>query len=264
MQPFARNPVPALVGVVHLLPLPGAPAGSPGPDAVVERARADADALARGGADAVMVENFGDAPFAADRVDAATVAMMTRVALAVRDIAPTLPIGINVLRNDARAALAVAAVVGAAFIRVNVHVGTMVTDQGPITGDARGTLLERNRLGARVAVAADVLVKHAVPLGDWTLEDAARDTHHRGRADALIITGRGTGLPIADDDLDRARAAVPDAVVWVGSGTTPERAAALRGRADAAIVGTWLHEGADLSRPIDRHRVRAMREALQG
>ena len=46
------------------------------------------------------------------------------------------PVRRDVLRNDARAALAVAAATGAAFIRVNVHAGAVVADQGILEGEA--------------------------------------------------------------------------------------------------------------------------------
>jgi membrane complex biogenesis BtpA family protein len=222
-----------LIGVVHLLPFPGSPRRSPGLDA-----------------------------FEAGPVAPATVAAMTLAARAVRQAAPGLRLGVNVLRNDARAAVGIAAAVGAAFVRINVHVGAMVTDQGVIEGRARDTLLERARLAADVRIVADVLVKHAVPLGPWSLEDAARDTAHRGLADVLVVTGSGTGRPTDPSHLARVRAAVPDVPVWVGSGLDPDGVAAM-GPLDGAIVGTWLHRDADLDAPLDVARVRAMVEALR-
>jgi len=258
--PVAGNGTRPLIGVVHLLPLPGGPQASPGLEAVLTRAAADARALLAGGADGVIVENLGDAPFEADEVEPFTVAAMTRAVTAVAQAAPELPIGVNVLRNDAQAALAIAAATGARFIRVNVHVGAMVTDQGVIQGRARQTLLARRRLQADVGIVADVHVKHAAPLGDMPLVTAARDAWHRGHADALVLSGAGTGLPTDPAQLDEVRAALPDAPLWLGSGLTPDTAARY-GAADGAIVGTWLHADADLSRPLDPQRVRAMRTA---
>lgn len=254
---------PVFVGVVHLPPLPGSPRPSPGLQAVLARAAADARTLLEGGADAVIVENLGDAPFDTDRVAPYTVAAMTRAVRAVVEATPGLPVGVNVLRNDASAALSIAAATGATFIRVNVHVGAMVTDQGLIEGQARATLLERQRLGADVRIVADVLVKHAVPLGAWSLEDAARDTAARGLADVLVVSGSGTGRPTDPQALQRTRQAAPGVPVWVGSGLTPQTAASFADL-DGAIVGTWLHEASDLARPLDLGRVRSMRSALSG
>jgi len=214
--------------------------------------------MVSGGADAIIVENLGDAPFAATDVRPYTVAAMTRVITMLRSLG--LPIGVNVLRNDALSALSIAAATGAQFIRVNVHTGAMISDQGVLTGRARETLLERNRLGTSVAIAADVHVKHAAPLGTETLEDAAHDTWHRGGARVLIVTGSGTGMPTATEDVQRVRRAVPDATLWIGSGIQPSRPPPPE--ADGAIVGTWLHRDARLSEPVDLQRVLAVRAAL--
>jgi membrane complex biogenesis BtpA family protein len=259
---FRRLNRPWLCGVVHLLPLPGSPVASPGIEGVIDAALRDAEALTAG-ADAAIVENFGDAPFSRGTVEPSVVAAMTRVVTEIRRRFPELLLGVNVLRNDARAALSVAAATGAQFIRVNVHTGAMVTDQGLVQADARGTLLERQRLGADIAIAADVLVKHAVPLGSPDLADVARDTFHRGKAAALIVTGTGTGRPLDPRDLDTVRAAVPEAYLLAGSGTDLDGAMALRGRLDGLIVGTWLHEDGDLARRLDPRRVRRMAAVLE-
>ncbi len=115
-------------GMIHLPALPGAPAFNGDRTAIRERALTDARRLEAGGVDAVILENFGDAPFYPESVPAHVVAEMTTVAAAVADTVD-VPLGLNVLRNDAAAALSVAAAVGADCIRVNVHVGTAATDQ---------------------------------------------------------------------------------------------------------------------------------------
>ncbi len=248
-----------LIGVVHLLPLPGNPSPSPGLGAVLARAREDAQALAQGGVDAIIVENFGDAPFAKDAVSPYTIAAMTRAVEVVQDAAAGVEIGVNVLRNDALAALGIATATGAGFVRINVHIGAMVTDQGVIEGRARDTLLARNAWGGRVRIVADVAVKHAVPLGPMPLAVAARDTFHRGHAEVLVVTGTGTGAPTAPQDVQEVREAVPQATVWLGSGLTPERASRYAGVAHGAIVGTYFHEDSRIDRPVDPRRVAAMR-----
>ncbi len=231
----------------------------------MDRALADAEALAEGGALGLIVENLGDAPFAAGAVEPHVVASLSRVARAVVERFGTdLCVGVNALRNDAVGALGAAAAAEAGFVRVNVHVGAMVTDQGVIQGRARETLLYRQRVDPALGIVADVMVKHAVPLGDQRLEVVARDTWARGRADALILSGSGTGQPTCPDDLVRVRAAVPQAPLWIGSGLNPDTVPQLGPLADAAIVGTALHEGEKLDRPLDPERVRRMVELFGG
>ena len=249
------------IGMVHLLPLPGSPryGGELGP--VLERALGDARTLAEGGADGLIVENFGDVPFH-KYVEADTVAAMT---LAVSEVvrAVEIPVGVNVLRNDAKAAMSIAAVTGARFIRVNVHTGAMVTDQGIIEGRADETLRYRRALGADVAIFADVFVKHAARLGDQTLEQAARDTALRGCADALITSGAGTGETTDLDDVRRVKAAVPHAAVFVGSGVKAENVAEVLRVADGVIVGTGLKVDGRVENPVDLERVRALRARIR-
>ena len=245
-----------LIGVVHLRPLPGSPRWDRGWDAVEAAARTDAAALVEAGADGVIVENFGDAPFHADAVRPVTVAAMTALTRAVREVVGgDLPVGVNVLRNDADAALAVATVAGADFIRVNVHAGAMVTDQGIVEGKAAETLRERARLGSGVLIFADVCVKHATPLGSGVaIEDLAEEAYERGLADALIVTGSGTGKVTERDDITRVRGAVPDAPVLVGSGVTSDDAREVVNMVDGVIAGTALKEGGVVTNAVDGAR----------
>lgn len=267
----ALPPAGSLIGVVHLLPLPGAPSGVEAPQEpgvasrVLERALQDADILVTAGFSALIIENLGDAPFSPGSVEPHVVAHMTAVAAAVGARLPTsVGLGINVLRNDALSALAVASAVGAAFVRVNVHVGAMVCDQGILQGQARETLLYRRRLGLECAIAADVLVKHAVPLGESDPGRVAHDTFHRGLADALIVTGSATGAEASPDRIRRVRDAVPEAPLWLGSGLTPANAATFRSLCDGAIVGTWLHRDGCLDAPLDLERARAVVGSWRG
>ncbi len=260
--PFRDDGPPLLIGVVHLAPTPGAPGFGGDAEAVLERARADARALGDGGADGMIVENFGDAPFFPERVPAETVAMLALAVRAAREVAGDLPVGVNVLRNDARAAVGICAAAGAAFLRVNVHVGAAVTDQGVIEGRAAETLRERDRLAPEAAIFADVHVKHATPLGGESIAEAAAETFRRGRADALIVSGPATGEPAARADLLAVRECVDAAPLLVGSGLSEANAAELLAVADGAIVGTALKTDARVELPVDAARVARLRGVL--
>ncbi len=229
---------------------------------VIVAAVADARTLVEGGMDALLIENYGDAPFTPGRVEPATVAALAAVALEIRRALPQAPLGINVLKNDARAALAIACAVGARFIRVNVHAGTVVADQGLVHSDAYGTLRDRRLLGADIAIFADVGGKHAVPLAPVDLEQHARDLTHRGLADGLVVSGQATGAATPIEDLKRVRSAVPDVPLLVGSGVTPETAPELLSIADALIVGTALKRDGDVREPVDPERVRRLVAAV--
>ena len=244
-----------VVGMVHLVPLPGSPRWAGSMRDVLAAALADARALIDGGVDALLVENFGDAPFTPGRVEPATVAAMSVVAAEVRREFPRTRLGLNVLKNDARAALGVAAAVGAEFIRVNVHAGAVLADQGVVQSDAYSTLRDRRLLGVDVAIVADVGGKHAVPLAPVETEQMARDLVHRGLADALVVSGAATGQATPLGEVKRVRSAVPDVPLLIGSGVTAETAAELLSVADGLIVGTSVKRDGDVRQPVDRARV---------
>ena len=257
---WARKP---LVGMVHLPPLPGSPRDDGrGMEAILRQAVADAQALEAGGADAMMVENFFDAPFCKESLPPHTLAALTRAVAAVREVT-TLPIGVNALRNDARAALAIAHVCGAQFVRINVYVGAAVTDQGIIEGAARAAILYRRELNANVAIWADIFVKHAAQLGMSSLEDAAKDAVLRGLADALIVTGTATGAATDPETARRVKETLPSTPLLIGSGFNVQTAAALLAYADGAIVGTSLKRDGLVSEAVDAARVRALRQAMK-
>jgi hypothetical protein len=249
-------PHPALIGVIHLPALPGSPSHALDMGRIVERAVADAVTLERAGFWAAIVENFGDSPFFAERIESASVAAMAVVAAEVRR-ASQLTLGINCLRNDAAAALGIAAATDAAFIRVNVHTGVSATDQGLLEGQAAETLRYRQRLGCQIDIFADVHVKHAAALYPVDITIAAQETAYRGCADALIVTGPATGQSVDLDDVRRVKTAVPDRAVLIGSGASADTVRALLAQADGVIVGTAIKRDRRTSAPVDLDLARA-------
>ena len=251
--------------MVHLAPLPGSPRWGGSIDDVIKRAMDDARVLAEEGIDGIIVENFGDSPYAAGAVHPATVAAMTIGVLAVHGVVrevdqeSRIRVGINVLRADVISALSIAASTGAGFVRTNVLTGAMVTDQGIIEGTAYEALRDRRLLGIGTPIFADVMSKHAYPVGAGVvMELEARATAYRGLADALIVTGDETGAATSGDDLRRARTAVPDRPILIGSGLDIGNVSELLPLCDGAILGTALKVDGVTEGPVDRLRVREM------
>ncbi|WP_049971885.1 BtpA/SgcQ family protein [Haladaptatus cibarius] len=248
----------AIVGMVHLSALPGSPDYGGSFDAIRTRALTDVHALESGGVDAIMVENFGDSPFYPDDVPKHVVASMTRIVTELRQ-AVDCPLGVNVLRNDAESALSIATAGGADFIRVNVHTGARLTDQGVVEGNAHETLRLRDEIDSGVKILADIDVKHSAPLAERPLTELVDETLGRGRADGLVVSGVGTGHEVDTDLLESVVSvrdeASSDASVLVGSGTTTENVADLLEIADGAIVGTALKEEGKTTNEVDESRV---------
>ncbi|MEN9834627.1 MAG: putative sgc region protein SgcQ [Pseudomonadota bacterium] len=251
--------VKPIIGMIHLGALPGAPRAHSGFDEVVGRALEDAETLAAGGCHALMMENFGDIPFLPGRVSATVVAAMTKVAVEVKRKV-TLPLGINVLRNDGVSALAVALAAGADFIRVNVLTGARVTDQGVIGGIADVLLREQAATGAnKVRILADVDVKHSAPLAARPLADEVKDTILRGLADAVIVSGSGTGAAVDINKLKLVRDAAQRAPVLIGSGVSLDTIEGLMPYASGFIVGTSLKKD---GRPENKVELKRVQELL--
>jgi membrane complex biogenesis BtpA family protein len=244
------------------LPLPTSPRWGGSLKAVIDRAEQEATALASGGVDGIIVENFFDAPFAKDCVDPAVVSAMSLVVQRLKQMV-TLPIGINVLRNDGRSAMAIATCVNAQFIRVNVLTGVMATDQGLIEGQAHQLLRYRRELASEVKILADVLVKHARPLGSPNLTTAVQETIERGLADGVILSGWATGSPPSLEDLELASAAANGTPVFIGSGATWENIPRLIQAANGVIVSSSLKRRGKIEQPVDPIRVSQFVEAMR-
>ena len=236
----------ALVGMLHLRPLPGAPRyrAEDGMTAVLEQALSEARMLEDAGFDGVIVENGWDIPFVKPgEVGPETVAALTVVTDRVNQ-AIDLPVGVNCLANAVEASIAVAAATGAAFVRANQWVNAYVANEGFIEG--RAGLVTRYRHAVRadhVTVWADVQVKlgsHAIT-ADRSLAEQARDAEWFD-ADALIVTGGRLADPPLTGDLRTVREATRLPVI-AGSGVRPGNLAAILSCADAVIVGSALKEG---------------------
>lgn len=232
-------------------------------DEILRHVLRDAETLAANGVDGLMLENFGDVPFTAGSVPAVTVASLTRLANEVRQRF-SLPLGINVLRNDALAALGIAASVGASYIRVNVLSGVRVTDQGIVTGQAYDLLRLREQLSAdKVRILADIDVKHSAPITRRPLAEETEELVLRAGADGVIVSGTATGKPINLTDLPEVVAAAQGRPVFVGSGVSVETLPRLLPFCQGVIVGSSLKPGGTIETPVSPELVRQLVAAVR-
>ncbi len=210
---FGPKPI---LGMIHLPALPGAPRSAMTLDELVVFALEELSRLESAGIDGVIVENVGDTPFFRKGVPPVTVAAM---AVVVREVVrdARVPVGVNMLRNAWEEAVSLAYAVGAGFIRCNVVIGAYVTDQGIIQGCAAELARLRKSFDRDVLVLGDVHVKHAAPLFDVPLVDAARDLAERGGVDAVIVSGARSPDPPTGEMVSSVVEAV-ELPVLIGSG----------------------------------------------
>jgi len=238
-----------LAGNVHLLPLPGSPRYTGGGlRPIIERAVEESRILADAGFDSVLLQNAGDGHYRRDG-GVETAAYMTAIGQKVR-AAVSCQLGFNVLSVGGPTALAIAHAVGGTYVRVKIYVGAVVTAAGLIEGSYREVLAFRKTIGAEdIAIVADVFDRSSWPVGDLSIEEAARLAIDPGNADVLVITGRSV-----DESMQRAKAvkhALPKTPIWCGGGSTPANIAELLAVYDGAIVGQGVKVGGDIRNKMD-------------
>lgn len=231
---FARSP--AVIGMIHLPPLPGYP-DSPGIDSLVEHALRDLATLEDAGVDGVLVENEYDRPHRV-KATAEVTAAMTRITRDLVAARRSARIGCEILLNDPLASLAAAGAAGADFIRSDYFVDRMSRPEyGEFEIDPEGLLRYRDAIGAgSVLVLADIQVKYATMIEPRPLAASARLAARSG-ADAVIVTGTMSGNAPSVGDLEAAAGDLP---VLIGSGLDPDNAGRLLAACDGAIVGTAI------------------------
>jgi uncharacterized protein len=252
-----------LIGMVHLSPLPGSPKFCGDFSKVLSLAVNDAKTLAAAGFDGIIVENFGDIPFYPDRIPVETVTFMTRIITEIQH-QTSLPIGVNVLRNDAISALAIAKAVDAKFIRTNVHIGVTTSEQGWLTGRAHNVARYNKQLCNDVAVFADVAVKHSYPFVTINIKNQIVDAVERSMADAIIVSGDRTGKGPEFVQVEEAKKTCSDLNVplLVGSGVNFDNVKELLKIADGAIIGSAL-KLKNVTNPIDFQLAQRMVESVR-
>lgn len=259
---FGRHQV--AIGVVHSPALPGSPAYAGATiDDIGDRVVADALAYAEGGIHGLILENHGDIPFLKpEELGQETAACMATLAYRLRREVG-LPVGINVLANAAKTALAVAKSAQAQFIRVNEWANAYVANEGLVEGSAATALRYRSWLRADdVAVFADVHVKHGAHaiVADRSISELTRDVEFFN-ADAVIVTGQRTGDAAAAPELQQVREAT-SLPLLVGSGVTKDNVAAIMALADGVIIGSSLKRDGVWWESVELERVVAFMKAF--
>ena len=232
-----------VLGMVHLGALPGTPFSVEGSyEAVRAKAIADALALEAGGADGCVVQNAGDRVFAIEQADPAIVVAMTDIVRAIADATSSaFQIGVQILRNDLKGALAIAHICGGSFLRCGALVGATVTASGIMQAQPYETQAYRARIGAqRIKLIAEIHSMHFEWLGGRAIGEIARAARAAG-ADAVGLCDPDEAVTLRL--IQEVRAAAPDLPIIIGGYTNHENAGRLLADADGAIVGTAFERG---------------------
>lgn len=248
--------LPALIGVVHLPPLPGSPF-----DRGQELEEIEAFCIEevrefeRGGFHGVLLENAGDGP-RPKQTPPETVAALAALAFSARK-AVSIPIGLSG-GYDAVSTIGAAVGAGASFVRAPIFLEASVTPAGIVEGMAATLLRYRKSLGRRCAILADVHVKNTVPLSPRPLIEAFRSATANSGADAIVVTGVATGAAPSPEEIAPLWAAARSPLL-IGSGVTPQNAAAFAACSHGFIIGTYCKD--PRSERVSSDRVRQLAAA---
>ena len=253
-----QNGEKPLIGMVHCLPLPGTFGSTNTIDQVVERAVSDAKLLEAAGFDALLIENED---LCTDvQMKKVQIAGLSMVMLAVHN-AVSIAIGVCCGSLNYEEALSIAMVGGGSFVRLTIFVDTMMNYNGIIPPCSAKALSYRDMIGAQnIHIMADIQVKHYYMMNPNVDLSISAGWAQRQGADAVIVTGAGTGQETPLEDLQRVRSQVKIPVI-AGSGVNPLNVSKQMEVADAMIVGTCLRKNGDMSEPIDPEKAEAMIQA---
>jgi predicted TIM-barrel enzyme len=185
----------------------------------------EADQLAAGGVDAVLVEDYFGSPEVVEKVLAYLQAER-----------PDITYGVNIL-DDYERTFAAAAAYGAKFVQLDAVAGQLPPDEDPAFAERLAQLRE----STQVLILGGVRFKYQPVRSGRTLEeDLALGVQ---RCDVIVVTGPGTGIETDPGKIQKFRELVgPDYPLFVGAGVTVDNAAAQLEHTDGAIIGSYFKQ----------------------
>lgn len=243
-----------IIGMVHLLPLPGSPLYDPesGVQGIIDSAAKDIEALQSGGVDALMFGNEGDRPY----LLRASPATLTTYAFVVGMLkrAIKIPFGVNYLW-DPVASVALGVASGARFVR-EIFTGVYDSDMGLWTPDAATAV--RLRTDARrpeLKLMFNINAEFASPVGSRGIAQRAKSAVFSSLADVILVSGPMTGEAVEATNLEQAKKAVGEVPVFANTGVNIDNVERILSIGDGAIIGTHFKVDGDTWKAVDPARV---------
>lgn len=250
----------AIIGMVHLLPLPSSALFDGNVAAIEERAIKDAEALISAGVDGFIIENFEDTPYQ-ENISIEAYSVMLSIVEKIKKIT-TIPFGVNIQFNGVEQEWAMAYATGANFLRAETFVETRLGVHGVSYPSAPDFMRLKNRFPSDCLIFADVNVKHTHGLINVPLKEAAENAIESG-ADAIIVTGKATGCNPEIEDLIELRKIVGDFPILVGSGIKESNIKEYLKYADGVIAGSSIKKDGNVHLEVDEERVKKLIQASE-
>ena len=239
-----------IIGMIHLPPLAGYDGHLPIAQTRTRILREARDLEAQG-VHGIMIENNYSVPHR-EFIRKAEALEMKRLVRSVTRVVQ-IPVGVDVLWSSYQAAFSICKETGARFVRIASFVDDVATRYGVMVARGAEAVAERKKLGlaGKVAILADVQVKHSTMIDPNKPLRRSVDEAVEGGADAIIVTGTWTGVAPIMRDLHIARHFGRGLPIVVGSGSTPDNMGELFTSADAIIVGSAIMT----DRIVDKQKV---------
>lgn len=255
--------VKPVVGMIHLLPLPGTPRSKNKVKKIIQRALEEALLYKNLGVNAIIIENMHDVPYLNTVVGPEISTLMAVVGFRIKQKV-MLPCGIQILSSANKAAIAAANSAGLDFIRAEGFVFDHVADEGYVKANAGELLRYRKMIGAeQIAVWTDIKKKHSAHAitADVDVVEMAKAAEYF-LSDGLILTGSSTGEKANIDELKAVKKACNLPVI-VGSGITIDNVADYWNCCDAMIIGSHFKKDGHWANKLDAKRIQAFMDKIK-
>lgn len=235
---FSRKMV---IGMVHLLPLPGNPAYKDNKAEIVANALDDAKRLLEGGVDAIMLENFSDWPQYSTEIPLEAYSLMLNVATRIKEFC-NVPFGVNIEMNAYVQEWAMAYACDADFIRVEAFVDNRAGSFGYIEACSTPLAKLMKDYPADTMLFTDVHTAETYGMPEVPINELAGNAIGHDSS-AVIVTENDQCKRVTVDDVRSMREVVGDFPILVGSGVKPGNVLDYLEYADGVIVGRGFKTG---------------------
>jgi len=226
-----------ILGMIHL-------AGD-GPTDKVDRALEELAIFEKEGVDGAIIENYHG------RVDD-----VERTLKEIDKANTKVVMGINILSNEFDLAFRLAKKYGAKFIQLDYIAGKYTSGELPVS-----SYMRYKQEHPDVVVLGGVWPKYYHPVNGSNLE--ADLIEGMKRAEAIVVTGKGTGKETPFDKIKSFRKSIGKHPLIVGAGLNPENAYEQLSIADGAIVGSSLKIGYETENAVDKDQVRDLMKVVR-
>ena len=246
----------------HFEALPGDPyfKKDKGLDWVIERAKADLQALQDGGVDAVMFSNESSLPYLT-KVEPITYVTMARI---IGELKPFIkvPYGVNVLW-DPVATIDLAVATGAVFVR-EIFSGVYASDFGLWNTNSGETVRHKYRIGGEnVRLLFNIVPEAAAYLSQRDIIGIAKSTVFNCRPDALCVSGLTAGAETSADILRQVKNAIHGTPVFANTGVRLSNVEEQLSVADGAVTGTTFKRDGYIWNEVDKARVKEFMDKVK-